>query len=127
MGFSVEPNDIVGCTQDHQQNRCVVVRQATDTACRIWRNLSQIPIQPCFQLIPELRADDIPRLVLLGRFLAQAVQVFIGQVQHTLSGQFFLLIFFVGFRALRQVGFGGADGNSQVFGYLLVGQPFNHK
>jgi hypothetical protein len=76
--FVVEPDEIVAYAQEHQQSRCIVVGQAADAACRIWIDFAQIPIQPSFQLVPEPRADDIPRLVLLGRFLAQAVQVFIG-------------------------------------------------
>ena len=78
MGFVVEPDEVITYAQDRQQSRCIVVGQAADAARRIWIDFAQIPIQPSFQLVPEPRADDIPRLVLLGRFLAQAVQVFIG-------------------------------------------------
>ena len=78
MGLAGRSDEVVGYAQDHQQSRCIVEGQAANTACRIWSDFPQIPIQPSFQLFPEPRADDISRLVLLGRFLAQAVQVFIG-------------------------------------------------
>lgn len=78
MEFAAGPDEVVGYTQNDQQSRRIVIRQATDTAWRIRSNFSQIPIQSSFQLLPEPRADDISRLVLLGRLLAQSIQIFIG-------------------------------------------------
>jgi len=46
MGFVVEPDEIVGYAQDHQQGGRKVVGQAADAASRIWIDFAQIPIQP---------------------------------------------------------------------------------